>query len=216
VTTAAVAARRDGDIFQLVSHRIWKPTGDGEIGLRQTFLPWLVDLRCRYSLDRIMYDPYNLSTLAQMGREAGPRMEELPNATGNQTAFTGVLLNQIRSRGLRVYQAPDLREHTLNAVLVETAREIRLAKEKSSKKIDGAVALARALWSAQQHSYGDWHLGLTLGPWRGHLLLDAGADPSVSAHSQTLEQMLLRPLHWPPHVFLGWFSPYEQGQMESG
>ena len=54
-----------------------------------------------------------------------------------------------------MYQAPDLKEHVLNAVLVESARGIRLAKEKSSKKIDGAVALAMALWSAQQHSHGD-------------------------------------------------------------
>ena len=90
-----------------------------------------------------------------MGRQAGLRMEELPQTPGNQTAFTGVLLDQIRSGGLRVYQAPDLKEHGLNAVLVESARGIRLAKEKSSKKIDGAVALAMALWSAQQHGYGE-------------------------------------------------------------
>jgi len=76
-----------------------------------------------------------------------------PNA--GEHSFTGVFLDQVRSRGLRVYQAPDLKEHVLNAVLVETARGIRLAKEKSSKKIDGAVALAMALWSAQQHGYGD-------------------------------------------------------------
>ena len=96
-TTAVAAVRREGELFRLVSHRIWKPTGDGDIDLRQTLLPWLLDLRRRYSLDRIMYDPYNLSTLAQMGREAGLRMEELPQTPGNQTAFTGVLLDQIRS-----------------------------------------------------------------------------------------------------------------------
>ena len=65
---------------------------------------------------------------------------------GNQTAFTGVLLDMIRGGGLRVYQATDLREQVLNATMVETARGVRLAKEKASRKIDGAVALAMAVW----------------------------------------------------------------------
>ena len=67
--------RREGEIFRLVAHHIWKPTGDGDI---DPLLPWLLDLGRRYSLDRVPYDPYNLSTLAQMGWEAGLRMEELP------------------------------------------------------------------------------------------------------------------------------------------
>jgi len=155
-TTAAVAVRRQGESIRLVAHRIFTPTGDeGDLDLRETVLPFLKELRGRYQLGKILYDPYNLSTLAQMGREAGLRMEEQPQTPGNQTVFTGVFLDQVRSRGLRVYQAPDLKEHVLNAVLVETARGIRLAKEKSSKKIDGAVALAMALWSAQQHGYCD-------------------------------------------------------------
>ena len=57
-------------------------------------------------------------------------------------------MDQVRSRGLRVYRAPDLRQQILNAVLVETPRGLRLAKEKSSKKIDGAVALAMAVHGA--------------------------------------------------------------------
>ncbi len=47
-----------------------------------------------------------------------------------------------------MYLAPDLSQQVLNAVLVETSRGIRLAKEKSSKKIDGAVALAMAVHGA--------------------------------------------------------------------
>ena len=73
-TTAAVAVRREGEIFRVVVHRIWKPTGDGDIDLRQTLLPGLLDLGRRYSLDCILDDPYNLSTMAQMAREAGLRM----------------------------------------------------------------------------------------------------------------------------------------------
>ena len=96
------------------------------------------------------YDPYNMSTLAQIAKEAGLRMEELSQTPGNQTAFTGVLLDRIRSGSLLVYRAPDLREHILNAVMIETGRGIRLAKERGSKKIDAAVALAMACWACQE------------------------------------------------------------------
>ena len=92
--------------------------------------------------------PLNMSRLSQMGREACPPMEELGQTPGNQTAFTGVFLDQVRSRGLRVYRAPDLRQQVLNAVLVETSKGLRLAKEKGSNKIDGAVALAMAIYGA--------------------------------------------------------------------
>jgi hypothetical protein len=51
---------------------------------------------------------------------------------------------------LRLYNAPDLREHCLNAVSVETPRAIRLAKEKQSAEIDGAVALSFAVLAAVQ------------------------------------------------------------------
>jgi phage terminase large subunit-like protein len=50
-----------------------------------------------------------------------------------------------------LYNAPDLREHVLNAVSVETPRGIRLSKQKTSRKIDGAVALSFAVLAAVQY-----------------------------------------------------------------
>jgi phage terminase large subunit-like protein len=47
-----------------------------------------------------------------------------------------------------MYPALDLREQALNAVAVESSRGWRLAKEKSSKKIDAIVALAMACHEA--------------------------------------------------------------------
>ena len=150
-TTAAAAVYREGELFRLVAHRIWAPaTGRGDIDLRVTVLPWLQELKQQYRLGQVFYDPYNMSTLAQIAIEAGLPMEELPQTPGNQTAFTGVFLDLMRSGGLRVYKAPDLREQVLNAVMIETPRGIRLAKEKADRKIDAAVALAMAIWGAQQ------------------------------------------------------------------
>lgn len=52
---------------------------------------------------------------------------------------------------MRLYKTPDLREHVLNAVSIETSRGIRLTKEKQSAKIDGCVALSFAVLAAVQH-----------------------------------------------------------------
>lgn len=99
-TTAVVAVRREGESIRLVAHRIFTPRSDeGDLDLRETVLPFLLDLRGRYRLGKILYDPYNMSTLSQMGREAGLPMEELAQTQGNQAAFTGVLLDQVRSGG---------------------------------------------------------------------------------------------------------------------
>jgi hypothetical protein len=49
------------------------------------------------------------------------------------------LYSVLTTNGIRLYNAPDLRQHVLNAVSIETPRGIRLSKQKTSNKID-------ALW----------------------------------------------------------------------
>ncbi len=51
-------------------------------------------------------------------------------------------------KNLVVYDAPDLREHGLNATVVEKARGMRIAKERTSRKIDAAVTLTMAALAA--------------------------------------------------------------------
>ena len=50
----------------------------------------------------------------------------------------------MRDGRLSVYPDAELRQHVMNAVAIETPRGWRLAKEKSTRKIDGAVALSFA------------------------------------------------------------------------
>ena len=54
----------------------------------------------------------------------------------------------LTNRRIRLYNAPNLHEHVLNAASAKTSRDIRLAKEKQSMKIDGAVALSFAVTAA--------------------------------------------------------------------
>jgi phage terminase large subunit-like protein len=57
----------------------------------------------------------------------------------------------LTTKGIRFYNAPDLRTHVLNAVSIETPRGIRRSKQKTSNKIDGAVALSFAVLAAVQY-----------------------------------------------------------------
>ena len=66
-------------------------------------------------------------------------------------ATTEALYSMLTTRGIRLYNAPDLRQRVLNAVSVETPRGIRLSKQKTSNKIDAAVALSFAVLAAIQN-----------------------------------------------------------------
>jgi hypothetical protein len=77
--------------------------------------------------------------------------ERYNQTQNNLTEATEALYSAFINRNLRIYNAPDLREHVLNAVSIETPRGIRLSKQKTSAKIDGAVALSFAVLAAVQY-----------------------------------------------------------------
>jgi phage terminase large subunit-like protein len=73
----------------------------------------------------------------------GVRMVELPQTSARVEADQA-LYDAIIGKTLRHYGDATLDEHIRNAIAVETPRGYRLAKEKTSKKIDAAVALSMA------------------------------------------------------------------------
>ena len=99
----------------------------------------------RAEIVKVLVDPYQMQRSIQTLVAAGLPVEEYNQTQGNLTEATEALYSAFINRNLRLYNAPDLREHCLNAVSVETPRGIRLAKEKQSAKIDGAVALSFAV-----------------------------------------------------------------------
>ena len=84
-------------------------------------------------------------------KAAGLRIDELPQTSPNTTRMGQALFDLLRGRNLTVYVADDLREQALNTVAVESPRGWRLAKDKTSKKIDAIVALAMACVAAMDH-----------------------------------------------------------------
>src|SRR5690606_2676745 len=81
--------------------------------------------------------------------KAGVHMVELPQ-TNARVAADQALYDAIVGQTLKHFDHPALNEHIANAVAIETARGFRLAKEKTRKKIDAAVALSMAHYGASQ------------------------------------------------------------------
>ena len=141
---AVVAVARDGDYVRLCRHRIWTPKKGKTLDLEQTIEAFLLELQRGYRIASVRYDPTQFVRSAATLEQAGLKMVEFPQTAGNLTEAGQTLWDLVRNRHLRLYADAELRRHALNAVAIETPRGWRLAKEKSSMKIDGAAALSFA------------------------------------------------------------------------
>jgi phage terminase large subunit-like protein len=153
-STACVCLKYADDSDQLVlaDYKIWKPSPGQPINLEASVEFYL---RRIYNhpgvfVTRILVDPFQMARSVQTLQSAGLPVEEYNQTQGNLTEATEALYSVLTTRGIRLYNAPDLREHVLNAVSIETPRGIRLSKQKTSNKIDAAVALSFAVLSAIQ------------------------------------------------------------------
>ena len=153
-STALVAVKYDRytDNLVLADHRIWVPSPDRPMDLEMTvefYLRKLQGYRCQ--IERILCDPFQLHRSIVSLQQAGLLIEEYPQTLPNLTKSTEALYGVLNTRRLKVYEASqDLRAHVLNAASVEMSRGFRLSKERTSLKIDGAVALSFAVVAAQQ------------------------------------------------------------------
>lgn len=140
------------DRLVLADHRIWRPGPDG-LNLESSIEFYLRRIYSdpRAQIEKILTDPFQMARSVQTLVAAGLPVEEYNQTLNNLTEATEALYSAFINRNLRLYNAPDLREHCLNAISVETPRGIRLSKQKTSNKIDGAVALSFAVLAAIQH-----------------------------------------------------------------
>jgi hypothetical protein len=79
----------------------------------------------------------------------GIKTIELPQSAA-RTEADQALYDAVISRSVRHYGDPTLTEHLHNAVALETLRGLRLAKEKTSLKIDASVALSMSRWGSDE------------------------------------------------------------------
>lgn len=143
---AAVASViRDSDGLSLGPYRIWKPAKGAEVDLTSVE-DYLIELDAGYSLSSLAGDPSQFLYMKQRLNAGGIRTEEFSQHPAQMTKAGNALFDTIRQGKLAVYAgAADLRECVLNARGKETERGVRLVKQKQSRKIDAAIALAMAV-----------------------------------------------------------------------
>jgi phage terminase large subunit-like protein len=133
--------------------RVWRPErgifrfGKPTIDLDMTIGAEVLRLHKLGAVASVVFDPYQLHVVALGWEKAGVKCMEMPQ-TGARVESDQALYDSILGRTLAHCGDPTLSEHVLNAVAVETPRGFRLAKEKTSRKIDAAVALSMSHFGA--------------------------------------------------------------------
>ena len=146
----AVTWEQKAQRVRLVTHRVYQPSPEEPLNFEATIERTLLDLRKRFCLCKVLYDPYQMHTTAQRLWRAGVPLEEFPQSPANLTIISQNLFELIRGQNLLVYPDPDIRLAISRAVASETPRGWRITKQVQSHKIDIVIALAMAAHAAVQ------------------------------------------------------------------
>ena len=149
-STAIVACTYDrvAKKVRLVWHRIFEPSPNDPLDFEATIERTMLELRTRFALREVRYDPWQMLSIAQRLKVRGLPMVEIPQTIANLTEASQNLYEIVKGRNLRVYADDDVRLAVQRAVAIESPRGWRIAKEKASHKIDVVVALAQAALGA--------------------------------------------------------------------
>jgi phage terminase large subunit-like protein len=145
---------------RLVTHRIFQPSPDDPLDFEAAIEETLLSLNNRFSVTKVLYDPWQMQAVAQRLSRQGVLMQEYPQTVPNLTQASQNLYELVQARSLMLYPDQSMRLAISRAVAVETARGWRIAKEKQSHKIDVVVALAMACHAAMQSEYGDYDVSM--------------------------------------------------------
>ena len=162
-----VTWERENKRARLVWHRIFQPSPEAPLDFEATIEQTLLELKGRYSVRGVYYDPYQMQSVSQRLSRRGLNMVEFPQTVPNLTASSSNLYELIKSQGLVVYPDDEIRLAVSRAVALETNRGWRIAKEKASHKIDIVVALAMAAYAAVQKGESGFMRMGTYNPYSG-------------------------------------------------
>jgi hypothetical protein len=143
----------EGD--DVVLARTWKPQkvaglrmGKPTIDIDETITQEVLNMHQRGQVLAVVCDPYQLATSIIKWEKAGIKVIELAQNAGRVESDQS-LYDSVIARTIRHLNNSDLNEAVHNAIAIETPRGIRIAKEKTSKKIDACVACSMALWGVR-------------------------------------------------------------------
>ncbi len=192
--------------------RVWKPKsgllrrGKPTIDLEDTIGRKVLELHKQGLVDAVICDPYQLHSLIVEWEKAGIRVIELPQSSGRIEADQS-LYDSVIARSIRHYNDPELNAHIHNTVAVETPRGIRIAKEKTSQKIDAAVALSMALHGTLNMQKSIGTVKIVKNPFYEYDLFD-GHGPGYDPETGTI----FTSVNSQAGLSREWFDPIQQEQ----
>jgi len=152
--SAVVALTQAGDgRWPLVKHRIWTPTPLQPVNL-DLIEQFVFAMFAQYDVLLVLADPFQMQSSIGRLAAAGVPIVEYTQTPGNLTMMATALSDALKDRQLQLYADAELRQHALNTVCVETRQGLRIAREKTSRKIDAIIALSMALVAAKD-CFGD-------------------------------------------------------------
>jgi hypothetical protein len=184
-STAIVAVTFDHTLkkVRLVWHRVFQPSAKDPLDFEATIEATLLELRRRFYVREVRYDPWQMQAVAQRLTTAGIPMVEFAQSVPNLTEASTNLYECIKGRNLIAYPDAEMRFAISRCVAVETSRGWRISKEKASHKIDSIVALAQAALGAVQQGQAVHEYAFTLVPFDKY-----GTSPACTVGSGLLRR----------------------------
>jgi phage terminase large subunit-like protein len=151
-STAIVVTHWDKKARQvrLICHRVFQPSPDQPLDFEATIVRTVLELRKRFCLRKVLFDPWQMQAIAQRLAREGIKVEEFPQSPSNLTAMSQNLFELIHEQGIRLYPDPDMRLAMSRTLAIERPRGWRIGKDKQMHKIDVVIALAMAAYAAVQ------------------------------------------------------------------
>jgi phage terminase large subunit-like protein len=134
---------------RLVTHRTFVPTKDEPVDFADVE-EYLIELRSRFALRRVWFDPYQWIGSSQRMTARGLPMEAYAQTPSNLEAASTHLADLIRHHNIVAYPDAEMRLALSHTVAVETPRGMRISKLKASHRIDLIAALSFAVLGASK------------------------------------------------------------------
>jgi phage terminase large subunit-like protein len=132
---------------RMIAHTVFTPTKDQPVDFAAVEAE-LLDMRRRFAVQAIFFDPYQLVALSQRMEILGLPMEPFTQTSSNLEAAATNLAELIRHHNLIAYPDSEIRLALSRTVAVETPRGVRISKQKGSHRIDIIAALSFACFAA--------------------------------------------------------------------
>jgi phage terminase large subunit-like protein len=172
---------------RLVTHYVFQPTPDRTLDFEATIEATLKDLARRFNVRKILYDPWQMQSVAQRLVKQGLPLQEFPQSSPNLTQASQCLFDLIQSQAIVLYPDQHMRLAVSRCVAIESPRGWRIGKDRSAFKIDVIVALAMSCLAAVQ-GQNDSLYDSTMAAWQpGFIDKDVAADAAAARQPTAAE-----------------------------